>query len=134
MLAGRGFGLTAPLHGHSPMHYAEIEAAQGSTLELPVDLGQRAAYLASGSVVCGDRSCEPGQLLVFADDAIIRLEFAADTHLMLLGGQRLPEDRYIWWNFVATTASAIEAAKRRWGAGEFPPVPGDTGHMEMPAS
>jgi redox-sensitive bicupin YhaK (pirin superfamily) len=52
---------------------------------------------------------------------------------MLLGGETLGEDRVVWWNFVATTREKIDAARRRWAAGEFPEVPGDTGTaMPMP--
>jgi redox-sensitive bicupin YhaK (pirin superfamily) len=53
---------------------------------------------------------------------------------MLLGGQALDGERLIWWNFVASEAALIEAAKSDWAAGRFPAVPGETGRMSLPAA
>ncbi len=134
MLVGSGFGLDSPLQAHAPMHYAEARMEAGSTLSLTRDLGQRAAYIVAGDVSCAGSTYEAGRLLVFSDASDIELSARTPCHLMLLGGGRLSEDRLIWWNFVATTDAAIEAARLRWAAGEFPAVPGDAGRMEMPKS
>jgi redox-sensitive bicupin YhaK (pirin superfamily) len=134
MLVGSGFGLDSPLQANTPMHYAEARMEAGSTLSLTADLGQRAAYIVSGDISCADNTYQAGRLLVFSDTMDIALTALTQSHLMLLGGSRLSEDRHIWWNFVATTGAAIEAARRRWAAGEFPAVPGDAGRMEMPKS
>ncbi|MND04477.1 hypothetical protein D3C83_247600 [compost metagenome] len=53
---------------------------------------------------------------------------------MLLGGEPLAGERLIWWNFVASDAALIEAAKADWAAGRFPEVPGDTERMLLPAN
>jgi len=132
MLAGSGFGLRSPLPVHSPMHYAEAKSTHKSSLELPVELGQRGAYIVEGDLECGGQRFEAGQLLVFADGSEVRLGLSSRAHLMLFGGEPLTEDRFIWWNFVASTAEAIEAAKEKWARGEFPDVPGDSGAMRMP--
>jgi len=132
MLAGSGFGLQSPLQQASAMHYAEAVCESGSMLRLSRQLGQRAAYIVTGAVSCADIVYEAGQLLVFSDASDIQLHARAPSRVMLLGGERLAEDRQIWWNFVATTTAAIEAARQRWAGGEFPQVPGDSGHMEMP--
>ena len=132
LLAGTGFGLQSPLHQASAMHYAEAACARGSTLNLPRALGQRAAYIVTGAVSCAGRSYDAGQLLVFSDAADLELQALIPSRLMLLGGERFAEDRHIWWNFVATTTEAIDAARRRWAEREFPEVPGESGRMEMP--
>ena len=97
-----------------------------------VELGQRAAYVVAGALRCDSATLDSRTLYVFADGSPVRLEAQTDTHVMFLGGAPLPEERHVWWNFVASDAADIEAAKRRWAAGEFPGVPGDTGHMQMP--
>ncbi|HMB72050.1 MAG TPA: pirin-like C-terminal cupin domain-containing protein, partial [Gammaproteobacteria bacterium] len=132
MLAGAGFGLRSPLPVHSPMHYAEVHCQRGGSFELPCELGQRAAYIVAGSVRCDGQRYEAGQLLVFSDAVPVALNLPSRCHLMLFGGHPLGEDRIIWWNFVATTTAAIDAARQRWARGEFPAVPGDTGSMPMP--
>ena len=132
LLAGHGFGLQSPLPGSTPMHYAQASCEPGSVLELPGELGQRAVYIVAGRLRCAGKVYEQGQLLVFCDAVAVRLEMPDRSHLMLFGGQRLEADRHIWWNFVATTPAAIDVAKRRWAAGQFPEVPGDSGAMSMP--
>ena len=41
-------------------------------------------------------------------------------------------DRFIWWNFVASSKELIEAAKRRWTEQRFAPVPGETEWIPLP--
>jgi redox-sensitive bicupin YhaK (pirin superfamily) len=52
---------------------------------------------------------------------------------MLLGGERFPTPRYIWWNFVASSQERIEQAKARWKRGEFAKVPGETEFIPLPS-
>ena len=46
---------------------------------------------------------------------------------MAFGGAVLESEPLMHWNYVAYDADAIEAAKRRWADGGFPPVPHDPG-------
>lgn len=133
MIAGSGFSLNSPLPGDTPLHYAEAHFHAGSALELGIELGQRAAYVVSGELQCEGVPLQSGQLFVFKDGARVRLSADVDSHVMLLGGAPLPEDRLVWWNFVASTQQQIDAARQRWADGEFPAVPNDSGHMSMPS-
>jgi len=51
---------------------------------------------------------------------------------MVLGGERFPTARHLWWNFCASTPERIERAKRRWERGEFRGVPGETEFIPLP--
>jgi len=51
---------------------------------------------------------------------------------MLLGGDRFPTQRYIWWNFVSSSRERIELAKERWANHRFAPVPGETEFIPLP--
>jgi redox-sensitive bicupin YhaK (pirin superfamily) len=53
---------------------------------------------------------------------------------MLLGGERFPTSRYIWWNFVSSSQGRIEQAKRDWREQRFAPVPGETEFIPLPES
>jgi redox-sensitive bicupin YhaK (pirin superfamily) len=44
---------------------------------------------------------------------------------MLLGGDPLDGERYIWWNFVSSSQDRIQLAKNAWQNRQFPTVPGD---------
>jgi hypothetical protein len=57
---------------------------------------------------------------------------AANTTVYIFGGTPLPEDRLIYWNFVATDHEHIEHAKQKWKEQTFVPVPGETDFIPLP--
>jgi len=69
-------------------------------------------------------------VLASGNDAI--LESPAGARVMLFGGAKLDGDRFIWWNFVSSSREKIEAAKARWAAQHFPPVPDETEFIPLP--
>ena len=70
-------------------------------------------------------------MLVFRPGHRARVRAESASRFVLLAGDRFPEPRHIWWNFVSSSEERIEQAKRDWrerrGApdGPFPLVPGD---------
>lgn len=56
----------------------------------------------------------------------------ANTTIYIFGGEAFPEERFIYWNFVATSKELIEDAKERWLKQEFEPVPGETEFVPLP--
>ena len=52
------------------------------------------------------------------------LDATAPAEVMAFGGEPLG-DRFLWWNFVASTRERIEAAKADWKAGRFALPPDD---------
>ena len=50
---------------------------------------------------------------------------------MLLGGEPLGQ-RFVWWNFVASTRERIERAKDDWRAQRLGQVPGETEFIPLP--
>jgi redox-sensitive bicupin YhaK (pirin superfamily) len=57
----------------------------------------------------------------------------AGTTVYLFGGTPFPEERLIYWNFVASDQALIDAAKQRWQEQAFPAVPGEHGFVPLPA-
>jgi redox-sensitive bicupin YhaK (pirin superfamily) len=55
----------------------------------------------------------------------VRLLALEPSRVMLLGGAPLGE-RFIEWNFVASSHARIEQAKGDWRERRFPVVPGDS--------
>jgi redox-sensitive bicupin YhaK (pirin superfamily) len=70
-------------------------------------------------------------MVVFAPGADVELESSGPARLVLLGGAPLDGPRFIWWNFVSSSAERIEQAKRDWAEARFPTVPGDE-HERIP--
>jgi len=125
VLAGSAYGVESPAQVHSPLFYVDARLAAGADLELPMEHTQRALYLVGGAVACDGTTYGPGTMLVFQPGVAVRIRALEATHMVLLGGAPIGQ-RHIWWNFVASTAERIEAAKAAWRAGGFPSVPGDT--------
>jgi len=133
VLAGSAFGVKARVKTHSPLFYLHVQLRAGSRTQLPSDYSERALYIVSGAVKVDGRSYGAGQLLVFTKGADAVISADVDTTAMVLGGEPVGE-RFIEWNFVASSADRIEQAKSDWRAGrmklpdldhdEFIPLPG----------
>lgn len=143
LIAGELLGLKAAAATHSPLFYAHADLAAGTAFSLPAQYAERAAYIVSGRVEIDGASFLPDRMLVFGAADAVTLRAAADTRLMLLGGEPVGP-RYIEWNFVSSSQERIEQAKADWRAGrmklpdldrgEFIPLPGDPAPPANPMS
>jgi hypothetical protein len=126
LIAGTGWGLTAPVAVSSPLFYADAVLASGAAFPLPDEHEERAAYVLDGEVeVAGDRF-EPGRMLVFrAGDRLALRAGPQGARVLLLGGATMDGPRHLFWNFVSSSRERIEQAKADWKAGRFGKVPGD---------
>jgi len=83
-------------------------------------------YVVQGELAIGGVAAAAGNLVVLEPGTSVTLRGTLDARAMLLGGERFPTPRYIWWNFVASSEERIERAKERWERRQFPAVPGET--------
>jgi redox-sensitive bicupin YhaK (pirin superfamily) len=137
IVAGESFGLRSPVQTPWPTLYVDVRLRAGTMFELPAEHTERAIYVVSGAVRLAEvetarADVQTGQLAVLETGATICVRASSDSRLMLLGGERFPSMRHLWWNFVASTQERIDAAKARWARGEFPPVPGETEFIPLP--
>lgn len=134
LLAGTAFGARAKVSTHSPMFYVHWALAAGAKAQLAAEYSERAAYVVQGEVEVEGGRFLAGRMLVFAPGAPVLFTAVAPSVVMLLGGEPVGE-RFIEWNFVASSRERIEQAKADWRAGrmklpdgddrEFVPLPGD---------
>jgi redox-sensitive bicupin YhaK (pirin superfamily) len=132
VIAGEAFGLRSPVATLWPTLYVDAQIAQGAVLELPADPAERALYVVQGGLEVGGTAVTVGQLALLEPGAEYAVRANGDTRAMLLGGERFPTPRYIWWNFVASSHERIENAKQRWERRQFPDVPGETEFIPLP--
>ena len=62
----------------------------------------------------------------------VTLKSRQETIFVVLGGDTLPEPRFMYWNFVSTSKERIERAKDDWQEQRFDGVPGDTSFVPLP--
>jgi redox-sensitive bicupin YhaK (pirin superfamily) len=134
IIAGHGFGLRSPVATLWPTLYADARLRDNAVLEVPHEHTERAAYVVSGAIAVGAHTVSAGQMVMLDEARTASLRAIGDSTVMLLGGERFPTPRYIWWNFVASTRERIEAAKLRWAAGQFAAVPAETEFIPLPSN
>ena len=125
VLAGSAFGETSPVRTFSPLFYADAAMTAGGELQGPQEHEERAVYVVSGLIQCGNERAARGRMLVLKPGAKTTLSAVSDARLALIGGAPLDGERHIYWNFVSSSQARIEQAKRDWREGRFPKVPGD---------
>ncbi|MEL6300397.1 MAG: pirin family protein [Pseudomonadota bacterium] len=132
IIAGRAFGLEAPVPFSHPIAYADCEAQQEATLEVPSGFSERALYVAEGSVKIGSEVFEAGQMILLEADADVTAALSGDARVMFVAGEPYPEPRHIWWNFVSSRLDRLEQAKQDWREWNFERVPGETEFIPLP--
>lgn len=125
VLAGSAFGATSPVRTLSPMFYVEVKLEPGARVPVPADHVDRAVYVVDGEVSIGDTPLVGRQLAVFERGTSPVIQAKTAARIAMLGGEPLDGPRYIWWNFVSSSADRILEAAHAWRAEKFPTVPGD---------
>ncbi|KVP58678.1 pirin [Burkholderia ubonensis] len=132
VIAGDAFGLRSPVTTFSRTLYVAAEFADGGRLVLDASHEERAIYLVDGDLAIDGTPLDPAQMAVLAPRATVTLTSGAGARAMLLGGDRLEGERFIDWNFVASSRDAIERAKEAWTRQEMGKVPGETEWIPLP--
>jgi redox-sensitive bicupin YhaK (pirin superfamily) len=132
MIAGSGFCLESPVPVLSPTLYAEVKMQTATTLLIPTEHEERAVYVLSGYAQLNGEALEPHALAVLPAGEEMSLFAESDVHAVVFGGAPLDGPRRINWNFVASDPAAIDEARRKWAAGDWPTVPGEVERIELP--
>src|SRR3954471_6851016 len=132
LMLGEWRGARSSVATRSPMLYADAPLAAGSALELDFRYAERAAYVASGVIEHEGETHAAGRMLVFAPGAVPRIAAASDARVLLLAGEPLDGERFIWWDFVSSRRNRIAQAAADWKAERFARVPGETEFIPLP--
>lgn len=133
LVAGEAFGKKSPVPCHSPLFMLELKASASGEIDLSGQLeGEIGICIVQGSVKACGQKVEAGNLLVAKDSDLCRLEISADSHVLFFGGSPLPEERYIYWNFVSSSKNRLEEAKEKWRQWDWPRVEGDITYVPLP--
>ncbi|CAG2139345.1 hypothetical protein LMG31506_02099 [Cupriavidus yeoncheonensis] len=132
VIAGDAFGNTSPVKVFSRTLYVAIELDAGASIEIPPEHAERGVYPVDGSVALDGEALPAEHMVVLAPGQTVTLTATVPSRVMLLGGDPTDGRRFIFWNFVASSKEAIEAASRRWEDDGFPHVPGETERIPLP--
>jgi redox-sensitive bicupin YhaK (pirin superfamily) len=132
VIAGEAFGRRSPVRVLWPTLYVDIIVAAGARLEIGADYTEQACYVAEGEIEVSAVRGGEGELLVLASGAAATLCAHRTARVILLGGERFATPRSLWWNFVSSSRTRIDSAKRQWAQGGFAPVPGESEFIPLP--
>lgn len=133
LVAGRAFGKISPVPAYSPLFY--LAGEMGREEIFAMDLNHEtegAVYVVKGQLNCDHKMYEEGTLICFRKGTSINFMAAADSQVIILGGEVFSEPRFIWWNFVSSSQAKIEIAKMRWANGEFGQVINELEYIPLP--
>lgn len=125
LIAGEFKGLKSPTPTYSDTLYADLHLKAGAKISIPATTEERALYPLSGELLIGGVTYAPNQLLILHPNEIVDVKAVSDTRFMLMGGEVMDGQRYIFWNFVSSRKDRLEQAKSDWQNGRFAKVPGD---------
>jgi len=133
LVAGDAFGRSAPLRAYSPLFMVDVFAKKESTLNLKDQLkGELAFVIVKGSITVQDQKVNAGQMLISKTDDQCEICLDEGTQVLLFGGEPLPEERYLMWNFVSHSKERLKQAKEDWKNKKFPKVAGDSTYIPIP--
>ncbi len=133
LVAGSGFGKSSPLQGYSPMFMVDIFTDQETTLNLNGKLkGEVAFVIVKGSIRDEEQQINAGQMLISKMNEQCEICLDKGTQILLFGGEPLPEERFLMWNFVSHNKDRLKKAREDWKNKKFPKVPGDDTYIPFP--
>lgn len=133
LIAGEVLGKKSPVPVYSPLYLLELKSTTRQTVTIGKHLfGESALYILEGSIESEGNIFGPKQILIAKDSKLCSFDMAENTTIYIFGGEPFPEERIIYWNFVASTKELIEKAKEKWLAQTFDTVPGETEFVPLP--
>jgi redox-sensitive bicupin YhaK (pirin superfamily) len=112
--------------------YLDIQLAAGAVFELPPLAAEMALYAVDGGLVLDGEQVAARSLVVLETDLPVTLVAHESIRLMVIGGDALPERRFMWWNFVSSRKARIAQAARDWDQQAMGRVAGDDELIPLP--
>lgn len=133
LIAGDLFGHKSPVPVYSKLYMIEIKTGDvGKIIDFKSQLfGESGLYILNGEIESGGFTYGNKQILITLDAHLCSFEMKPNTTVYIFGGEPFPEERFIYWNFVATAKGTIEEAKVKWQNHQFDKVPGDDGYVPL---
>jgi redox-sensitive bicupin YhaK (pirin superfamily) len=133
LIAGQAFGRKSPVPVYSPLYFLELKSKAKQVVKIGDDLfGESGLYILEGSIESEGNTFGPKQLLVAKNSKLCEFTLSENSVVYIFGGEPFPEERFIYWNFVASSKDLIEAAKQKWIDQKFERVPGETTFVPLP--
>jgi redox-sensitive bicupin YhaK (pirin superfamily) len=133
LVAGEAFGKKSPVPVYSKLFMLEIKSDSRQTLKMGHELyGEAGLYILQGSIESDGHLYGPKQILVANENSLCTFTIEANSIIYIFGGEPFAEERFIYWNFVASSHDLIDAAKQHWIDQKFGIIKDETGFVPLP--
>lgn len=134
LIAGEAFGKKSPVPVFSKLYLLELKSTTKQKVKIGHELfGEVAIYILKGSLKSDGHAYEPKRILVAKEQELCEFTLYENTSIYIFGGEPFPEERLIYWNFVASNQQLIDAAKKNWAEQTFPKIKGETEFVPLPS-
>lgn len=130
ILIGTGFGIESPVKTASVTTYIDLHFSPGALYVPEFPAQEIAVYIAKGKVKVNGEVIPEFHVAVLDVGSVITAD--ENARVLLFGGEPLAGERFILWNFVASSREKVRAAGERWTHGGFGLVPGETEWIPLP--
>lgn len=86
----------------------------------------------SGAASINDQELKSNDFIKVGDPQNIKFFAKEDCELAIVGGETLPEPRFMWWNLISTRKELIHLAAKKWKNQEMGKVDGETDFIPLP--
>lgn len=132
VLIGEAFGEESPVKTFTKTIYLDIKLAAGARLELPPLAEELAVYSVGGDLLVDGEPLAAGILATLAPGVAAQLAASVPVRLVVIGGDALDGQRFLWWNFVSSRKARIVQASDDWLAQKMGKVAGDDEFIPLP--
>lgn len=133
LVAGSAYGRMSPVKTFSDLFMVEVITDGEYILDVSGQLsGEVGICVVEGGILACDERVGAGSMAVSKTEDACKVVVEAGSHLLLFGGEPLPEERFISWNFVSSSRETIDRANADWKADRFPRIDGDDSYVALP--
>lgn len=110
---------TSPARQFHPIFAMQLKTPRVAVSELRLnDEHEYGLYVVEGRLDALNKTVERHEILFLGSGrSEVTLELAADTVVLVLGGEAFARPVHMWWNFVSSDAERIRLAQQEWNAG-----------------
>lgn len=131
LIAGRALGAESPVKVYSPLCYLAAHLEPGQSFTWPRQYPEQAIYVAEGNLAIDGEKVDVHEMAVLPDAEEVSVSSSKGARIAILAGEPIGP-RFLWWNFVSSSAEKIREKAAEWEAGGFDRVPGDEEFIPLP--
>ncbi len=132
VLIGSAFGQTSPVKTFSQTLYLDVSLKAGQQLALASLPAEAAVYAVSGAVEVDGAAVPHNTMALLDTSSSQRVTAMTDAQFVIIGGEPLDGQRFLFWNFVSSSKERLVKAADDWEAQRFAKVPGETEFIPLP--